>query len=83
MAIRQAPSRPSSSAASGGSWFRVRATSTTSAASATIISAIVRWKRPASECGQGSSGRTISRPWSESVQRSLRGQRLHTWARAR
>ena len=26
--------------------------------------AITRWKRPASEWGQGSSGRTISRPWS-------------------
>ena len=38
---------------------------------------------PASEWGHGSSGRTTSRPWSESVQRSYRGQRLHTCARAR
>ena len=28
----------------------------------TISSAMTRWKRPASECGHGSSGRTISRP---------------------
>ena len=46
-------------------------------------SAMTRWKRPASECGQGSSGRTISRPWSESVQRPLLGQALQTCARAR
>ena len=55
----------------------------TSSASATSISEIPRWKRPASECGQGSSGRTISRPRSESVQASLRGQPLQTCALAR
>ena len=37
-------------------------TTSTSSASATSISEMPRWKRPASECGHGSSGRTISRP---------------------
>ena len=44
--------------------------------------AIARWKRPASECGQGSSGRTISLPWWESVQRGLLGQLSQMCARA-
>ena len=42
-----------------------------------------RWKRPASECGHGSSGRTISRPRSESVQASLSAQPLQMSAFAR
>ena len=54
-----------------------------SAASPTIMSERTRWKRPASECGQGSNGLTISRPRSESVQASLRGHPLQTCALAR
>ena len=70
-------------AASTGSWCRAAATTRTSAPSATIVNAITRWKRPASECGQGSSGLAISRPRSESVQCSLSAQALQTCARAR
>ena len=40
--------------------------------------AMPRWKRPASEWGQGSISRLISRPWSEVVQSDLTGQLVHT-----
>ena len=62
---------PISSAASGGSWWRAASTTRISAARAIMSREMVRWKRPASECGQGSRGLTISRPRSESVQARL------------
>jgi hypothetical protein len=64
-----------------GVWWRATSTRRIRALSATSSSAITRWKRPASECGQGSSGRTISLPSFESVQRGLLGQLLQTCAR--
>jgi RND superfamily putative drug exporter len=80
-AVRAAWARRS--AASAGAWWRAPSAATTRALRPTSVSAIARWKRPASECGQGSSGRTISRPRSESVQRGLLAQALHTCGRAR
>ena len=57
----------SRAAASAGWWWRASATTLMNAARATRTSEMARWKRPASECGHGSSGRTISRPRSESA----------------
>ena len=45
--------------------------------------AIPRWKRPASECGQGSISRVSSRPCGEVVQVCLTGQALQTEGLAR
>ena len=69
-------SSASSVAASAGAWLRTPPATSTSSATPTSTSDTARWKRPASECGHGSSGRTISRPWSESVHASLSAQPL-------
>jgi hypothetical protein len=42
-----------------------------------------RWKRPASEWGQGSMGRTTSLPSSELVHSGFAGQWLQIWGLAR
>ncbi len=52
------------------------ATTASSAASATRTSTIPRWNRAASDCGHGSVGTLISRPWCELVQSALTGQAL-------
>ena len=70
-------------AASAGALLRTPATINTITARATSISEMPRWKRPASECGQGSSGLITSRPLSESVHALLRGQPLQMCALAR
>jgi hypothetical protein len=93
VARRVASMRPSSattssradanSANSMGAVLRRRAIAETRAARQSMATEMPRWKRPASECGHGSSAATISRPSSESVQARFAGQALQTVARAR
>ena len=64
-------------------WWRAVSMRRMSAARATRSRQITRWNRPASEWGHGSSGRTTSRPWLESVQSGLRAQALQMCALAR
>src|SRR5918995_1312538 len=72
-----------STASSSGEWLRRVSTARTGPAIRTTASEIPRWKRPASEWGQGSIACTTSLPSSESVQSGLAGQWLQIWGRPR
>ena len=71
-ASADARARRRAARASGGRWWRAQLDDAASSApSATISSAMTRWKRPASECGQGRAGARSRGPRSESVQAAL------------
>lgn len=85
---RQAEQRTSSTvavntSASAAEWLVTKVASGNTIPNPATQQAIPRWNRPASECGQGSTSRLISRPCSEVVHSAFTGQLLHTTGRAR